>query len=281
MDQDQITRLGLGQEWRVGRTHDNTEGRGINTTCQQSRFADPNGLAALVRTFAAVGGPADRSAVQTMEISKSTAQAQVLLARVWERPVTTYSVAVARTGRIVTSTVAKNVGAQAAPPEEISQSLADAVSMLCAEGGPGVCAGRPTFTAIPPPPSGEERGIIAVADLPPIGRIDEPWVGTDATPARVNPSATICDRTEFAGGEARKTRTRTFLIPGAKLPDRFGLSETYGIFRSPRAAARFLEEVRTRVARCEDRVAAADDDVSRKQFGALVIRAGHRLRELS
>jgi len=368
LDEDQITRLGLGQEWRVTRTHDNTNGRGINTTWQQSRFADPDGVAALVRTFAAKDGNADRSVVQTMEISKSARQAekafattvgwyagcqvgrlqllsayrvnnigdqaQVLIARAWEKPVTTYSVAVARTGRIVTSTVGKNVGAQAAPPAEISQSLADAVSMLCAEGGPGDCAGRPTFTAVPLPPSGEERGILAVADLPPIGRVDEPWVGTDAIPARVNPSATICDRTDFTDGVTRTTRTLTFLIPGAKLPDRFGISETYGVFRSPRAAARFLEGVRTRIARCEDRVAAADvrnpgtahdprsradsmlwdveteiaddvsvlfrlgfvrvgaavaqvtfspstdEDMSRQQFGALVVRAGHRLREL-
>ena len=74
LDQDQIRRLGLGQRWRVGTTSNNTSGDGINTVCQQSRFADPEGKAALVRTFAA-GGKPGRSAVQTVEVSKSAAKA--------------------------------------------------------------------------------------------------------------------------------------------------------------------------------------------------------------
>ena len=37
------------------------------------------------------------------------------------------------------------------------------------------------------------------------------------------------------------TRTRTYLIPEASLPARFGLSETYGVFPSAKAAARFLD----------------------------------------
>jgi hypothetical protein len=69
----------------------------------------------------------------------------------------------------------------------------------------------------------------------------------------VNPSATTCDRADFAKAGARTTRTRTYLIPGAALPARFGLSETYGVFRSTQAAERFLSGVRAKVGRCEDR----------------------------
>ena len=39
-------------------TDDNTEGDGINIACQQERFADPDGLGALVRKFEASGQPA-------------------------------------------------------------------------------------------------------------------------------------------------------------------------------------------------------------------------------
>lgn len=285
LDEHQIARLGMSQEWRVKRTHDNTSGNGINTICQETRFADPDGLSALVRSFEARGKPA-RSAVQTIEISRSAEQAQeafastmgwyagcqvgrlqllnayqvggvgdqahVLMIRVWKQPVTTYSVAVARIGRVVTSTVGETVGGRAAPPAQITQSLADAVSMLCAHSDSDHCAGIPSFKAVPPPPSGEEQGILAVADLPPVGRIDEPWVGTKAQPARQNPSATTCDRANFVGSGAVKTRARTFLIPGARLPDRFGLSETYGEFRTPRDAVQFLEEMRRRLGDCEE-----------------------------
>ena len=286
LDEHQIARLGLDQEWDVVRTHNNTSGDGINSVCQQTRFADPDGISALVRRFEAAGRPR-RSAVQTIEVSQSEKQAEkafgttvgwyagchvarlqlltayrvdgigdqthVLMVRVWEKPVTTYSVAVARTGRVVTSTVGETVGGSPPPPNEIAQSLADAVAMLCARSGAEDCSRQPTFSAVPPPPSGEERGILAVADLPPVGRLEDPWVGTEARPARVNPSATSCDRADFDGEGADRTRARTFLIPGARLPDRFGLSETYGVFSSSRAADRFLAKVRRRLATCEDR----------------------------
>ena len=286
LDRDQIRRLGPSQGWQVERTGNNTSGTGINTVCQQRRFADPDGYAALVRTFRATGSPS-RSAVQTVEVSKSVRKAQqgfrttvgwyagcrvgrlqvlnayrvdnigdeadVLMLRIWKRPVTTMSVAVARTGNLTTSTVGTTVGSSPPPAGEITQSLADAVAMLCGRSGSHTCAKTPTYRVVPPPPSGEERGILAVADLPPVGRIAQPWVGTDPAPARVNPSATTCDRANFAEAGAARTRTRTYLIPQARLPARFGLSETYGVFRSTKAAARFLSDVRGTVGRCEKR----------------------------
>jgi DNA-directed RNA polymerase specialized sigma24 family protein len=298
LDRDQIRRLGEDRPWQVTRTDDNTSGDGINTTCQQTRFADPAGVSALVRTFSARGG-ARRSAVQTVEVSKSVRQARagfrttvgwyagcrvgrlqvlkayrvdnigdeadVLLLRLWKKPVTTLSVAVARTGTITTSTVDSTVGATPPPASQITQSLADSVAMLCARSGSEDCAKRPTYRVVPPPPSGEEPGILAVADLPPVGRIARPWVGTKPVPARRNPSATTCDRADFAKAGATTTRTRTYLIPEASLPVRFGLSETYGRFRTPAAASRFLADVRRSVARCEDRDLATQVSGERRE----------------
>jgi DNA-directed RNA polymerase specialized sigma24 family protein len=286
LDRDQIRRLGLAQTWNVSGTSDNTSGDGINSVCQQSRFADPDGYAAMVRTFAAAGSPR-RSAVQTVEVSKTVKKAEaafgttvgwfagcrlgrlqvlnsyrvdnigdeadVLMVKVWKKPVTTMSVAVARTGKVTTTTVGTTVGASPPPAQQITQSLADSVAMLCARSGSSDCAKRPTYRVVPPPPSGEERGILAVADLPPVGRISQPWVGTEPASARVNPSATTCDRASFAKAGATRTRTRTYLIPEASLPARFGLSETYGVFRSTAAASRFLNDVRGTVGRCEKR----------------------------
>lgn len=302
LDEDQIRRLGQSQEWEVTSTHANTAGDGINTICQQARYADADGLAAIVREFEATGKP-DRSAVQTVEISESVDQAKrgfrttmgwyagcrlarlqlldayrvnnigaeagVLMIRVWEKPVTTYSVAVARIGAVTTTTVGRTVGSKPPPPREITQSLADAVSMLCARSGSEGCAKRPTYSVVPPPPSGEERGIIAVADLPPVGRVNQPWVGIDATTGQPNPSQTTCDRADFARAGAQQTRSRTFLIPQAKLPARFGLSETYGRFPTERAARKFIADVRSDVSRCEDR------DLATSVTGARTVRSGN------
>ena len=41
------------ERWRLLGTSDNTAGDGINTVCQDTRFADPRGRGAFVRTFAA------------------------------------------------------------------------------------------------------------------------------------------------------------------------------------------------------------------------------------
>lgn len=284
LDTDQIRRLGMRQQWREDSTGDNTSGDGINAVCQPDRFADPDGLAALVRTFSTKKGPA-RSAVQMVEVSKSAKQARqtfrttvqwyadcrvarlqvlnayevnrlgdeasVLMLRVWKRPVRTYSVAVARVGSITTSTIGTTVGAAPPPPGEIVQSLADSVAMLCPSTPSQVCATSPRRRPAPPPPSGEGRGMLAVPDLPPVGRILRPWVGTKPTRAPGNPSTTTCVQADF--GATRSSRTRTFLIPQARLPARFGLSETYGVFRDDRAARAFLAQVRSRVSTCADR----------------------------
>lgn len=305
LDSDQIRRLGDTQEWRVEGTSDNTSGTGINSVCQGARFADPGGTSATVRTFRALGQPT-RTAVQTVEVSRTAEkaarafrttvdwyagcrvgrlqllnayrvdnigdEADVLMIRLWGQPVTTMSVAVARTGTVTTSTVGRTVGG--APPSagQITQSLADAVAMLCARSGAKDCAKRPTYRVVPPPPSGEEPGLLAVADLPPVGRINRPWVGTDPTGGAANPAATICDHASFAGESATRTRSRTYLIPGAAVPTRFGLSETYGVFRSPQAAARFMSTMRGRIAGCEGRNLAttvSGDDTLRRSVPQL------------
>jgi hypothetical protein len=287
LDADQVRRLGPARDWTVEETHDNTGGDGINTVCQQARFADPDGLSTLVRTFRADGRPR-RSAVQTVETSRSVPQAKqtfrttvhwyadcqqarlqlltayrvteigeqatMLLLRAWDRPVTTYSVAVARIGQLTTSTVSKTVAGHGPAPRQVVQSLADSVSMLCASSVATACPHHPPeVTRVPPPEAGDEPGMLAGIDLPPVGSIDKPWVGTDAAPAaRTNPAATSCDRARFGKGGAQRTRTRTFLIPQARLPDRFGLSETYGEFGSTQKARAFVRTMRDRLDRCGD-----------------------------
>ncbi len=285
LDADQVSRLG-GNRWHVLDTFDNTEGEGLNTICQRQRFADPEGSSALVRTFA-TRGRHRRSAVQTVEVSTGEQQAArafdttvgwyagckvarlqlidtfqvegigdqalMLTLRGWERPVTTYTIAIARTGQVITSTVGTARGVKAAPARQVAQSLADAVVMLCGVTGGGECAGRPRVSPVPPPLSGEVVGMLAVVDLPPVGGIAEPWVGTEPTAGGANAAATTCDHVDFGASGARQPQSRTFLIPGANLPERFGLSETMGTFGSSSRAASFVDKVRGRMTGCEKR----------------------------
>ena len=241
----------------------------------------------MVRTFAAAGSPR-RSAVQTVEVSKTVAKAEaafgttvgwyagcrlgrlqvlnsyrvdnigdeadVLMVKVWKKPVTTMSVAVARTGKVTTTTVGhdgrrlpaaraadhpvpRRLGRDALRPQRLLRlrEAADLPRRTPAAVGRG--ARHP-------------RGRGPAAGRP---HRPQPWVGTEPGPPGSNPSATTCDRADFAKAGATRTRTRTYLIPQASLPARFGLSETYGVFRSTAAAGRFLSDVRGMVGRCEKR----------------------------
>lgn len=299
LDRTQVAPLGGSRGWRVERTDANVSGDGINSLCQRHRFADPRGLAAIVRTFRAAGKPR-RSAVQTVEVSRSVPaarqayrttvgwyagcrvarlqvldayrvdrvgdQAQVMTLRLSDRPTTMLSVAVARTGAVVTSTVGTTVGAGPPHVGQVIRTLEEAVKSLCVRAVGGGCVRTPTYRAVPPPPAGrgEEPGVLAVADLPPIGRLDDPWVGTRPAPTRSYPSVTACDRADFRGAGAVRTRTRTYLIPQARLPARFGLSQTYGTFRSAKAAKGFLAARRADLAGCDTRDEATEVGAERR-----------------
>lgn len=289
--------------WRVGRTDANTTGSGTTSVCQRSRFADPAGLAALVRTFRAPSGQGGRSSVvQSVEVSRSARQAarayrtvqqwyagcrvarlqlldayrvdgvgdaaSVLTMRIWTAPVTTVSVAVARTRSVTTSTVSTTVGARAPGPDRLTRALAGTVTRLCARSGAPACVRRVTRHRVPPPAAGGERGILAVADLPPVGRVDRPWVGTRTARFRADRPTTSCDRAEFFASGATRARTRTYLIPRAPLPARFGLTTTYATFPAAKGAERLLAGVRSSVAGCEDRDLATQVGPERRPRGA-------------
>lgn len=291
LDADDVADLAPGTRWRVEETHDNTAGEGIHTVCQQERFADPEGLSALVRTFTP-RGDRRRSLVQIMEVSDSESQAratydtvtgwfsrceggEVLLVRShlvqgvgdqamvfelegWAKPQPRYTVAIAHVGQVVTTTSLEMSRGPAGSPKRAMRALATATRHVCARTGAPECVEKPSARIVPPPPSGDEPGILSTVDLPGLTRVTRPWAGTTTAPGRQNPAATSCDRAHFRPAGAVRTRTRTFLVPGARLPDRFGLTETYGSFPTPRAAASFLETMRQRLARCDDRSLAVD-----------------------
>jgi hypothetical protein len=182
--------------------------------------------------------------------------AEVFTLRSWTGP-ETHAVGLARVGQVVTTTVVDTARVEPPPVRAVVRTLAASVRSICEKADRTDCDEKPRVSAIPPPPSGDQPGILAAVDLPPIG-LDDPWVGTKPTAARSHPSATTCDRTSFAEEGAQQTRTRTFLVPGARLPARFGLTESYGTFSDVADARSFLATVRGRLARCEDRDLATE-----------------------
>lgn len=281
-----------GRGWSAT-TDDNSEGNGLVVPCQQERYADPKGVAALVRSFETDGerrGP-ERSATQATELSGSTRaarrafatslgwyagcqvertqlistrrvqavgdQAMLVVLRAYDKPLTTMAVGVARTGQFTTTTVTM-VGDDARPDVEgNTRLLASAVSALCTLPEGGDCAGRSRTRLVHSLPVGTVPAMLSEVDLPPVA-VAEPWAGTEPRRARRNLAATRCDNASFSGRfeKARFTdnMTRTFLIPDADLPAEFGLTET--VARLPERRARsFVAQVRRQLGSCE-----AEDD---------------------
>ena len=288
---EQTGQLSRTRTFREGRTDDNTEGNGINSICQEDRFADPDGLGALVRTFATSGSPA-MSAVQTAELSTSDRAARrayrrtvgwytgcrdervqllsslrltgtgdegrLLVLRSWKAPVTTYTVGLARTGSIVTSAV-RTVRSKKAPSlAPMTSLMGSAVWSMCDHPSAGTCSTRPRSTPVVPPPGDDGRGMLQVVDLPPVPGVTRPWIATAPRRPRLNTAATRCDKADFFDKSIPYSSTRSFLVPQKKLPSAFGLTETLGRFRSDKAAAGFVSTIRDRMGACEDKDVATN-----------------------
>ena len=273
--------------WRVESTGDNTRGTGLSSVCQERRFADPRGLHTVVRSFASHGRPG-RHLTQVVEVSSTpgaahaafttttgwysncrAARAQLVRAyrvtgigqeaqayklRVPGKGDGTYVVGIARGDRVTVSAILRVDSTKGQSLDPLLTVLSSGMRNLCASDDIEQCrAGTPTATPILPPPSGEAPGMLATTDLPPVGKIDQRWVGTDPTPARPNLAATTCDRTDFFKAGAVQPRSRTFLIPEAKLPKRFGITETLGSFRTTKAASALFTKVSHKMASCEKR----------------------------
>ena len=109
----------------------------------------------------------------------------------------TYVVGVARTGSLTVSTVSETLGGKPVAVDRAVHPHA-AVRNVCASDLSGPCPTAVAAAPVLPPPSGETRGTLAAADLPVIGKINKPWVGTRSVPARPNIAATTCDKASFA-----------------------------------------------------------------------------------
>lgn len=187
-------------------------------------------------------------------------EAVVFELRTWADPATSVIAGVARTGSFTTTTVASTPGDAGPRPRTVARLLAAGVDRLCELPQGGTCATDPSTRRSAPVPVGAAPGMLSEVDLPPATGVRRPWVGTEPRRALDNAAATHCDDTDFTTRGMSNNLTRTFLIPKAKLPSEFGLTESVGTLPKKRAKA-FVGDVRDKLARC-----------SKKQMGTEVTR---------
>ncbi|MGN6721035.1 MAG: RNA polymerase sigma factor [Marmoricola sp.] len=272
--------------WQETSTSTNTDGTGLHDPCQRERFADPAAAGTWVRVLTAsapsttvtqrtevsVGDAVARKTyattlswyasctqarVQLVSAAKLTGvgnQAWLLQLNAAGKSPQTYQVLVARSGMITSTLVLQVPTAKAA-----SFASTDAVTelgrvmtqRLCRTSAAEVC--RPVTKAVATPsvpPVAENAGMISTSDLPILPMVPHPWVGTQQVVGGPNLAATTCDATTFGGA---RTKARTFLIPGAGLPQSFGLTETVATFRTVKAATAAATMIRSQMASCHKR----------------------------
>jgi hypothetical protein len=135
--------------------------------------------------------------------------------------------------------------------------MGSAVWSICDHPAAGTCATRPASTPVAPPRGDDGNGLVQVVDLPPVPGVARPWVATEPTQAKLNTAATRCDKADFYDKSIPYSTTRSFLVPDARLPSAFGLTETLGRFRSAKAADTFVSKIGSRMSGCEDKDMAA------------------------
>ena len=282
-----------GRGWREDATTDNSRGNGRVAPCQQERYADPSGVSAMVRTFTTSPKRAEPtvSALQYAELSSTTRasrrawrrtvgwyagcvtprmqllhtyavsgagdEARLFHLRSWRSPASTYVVGVARTGRVVTTTLTRTTAPGAPVLRDSVGFLGRAVNGLCLTTPGARCTTEPEAKEISPLPVGDTPSLLVEADLPPVTRVSQPWVGTEPRQARSNTAATGCDSADFTQQGISNAITRTFLVPGADVPPAFGITETVASMSEDRAKT-FVRTVRDRMASCPDRDAGSD-----------------------
>lgn len=290
-----------GKGWSVVTTNDNSGGDGLAMTCQRERYADPRAEAALVRTLEAdprTKTSPEPTMVQTSAASRTTRaagrayaitgawfagcqddraqlvatydlpgvgdEASLFALHTWSDPQEVVLAGIARTGRYTTAVVSASGPVVAPKPAAVAKLLASGVDQLCELEGAGVCSTDPKPRPTTPVPVAAAPAMLDVVDLPPVKGIDQPWVGTEPRKALDNAAATTCDQTDF-GSPVTHGLTRTFLIPGAKLSDEFGLTETVGTLPEAKAEA-FVADIGDKLAGCSK---------SKKHMGTEVKRLRH------
>lgn len=286
LNEQQLAPLSPAQPWAVNATSDNTGGTGLNSICQTDRFADKSGLGTLVRKFSAQGVPA-RTLVETVEISQDATKAKksYLTTRNWfadcqaprlrllntwklsglgdeaelmgfeltaDSAIRRMTVGLARDNALTISMVAETENGNDVDPQVAGNVLAQALKRLCQSSAAGDhCKATPTLEASNPPPASDAKGFLAVVDLPAVGAIQFPWIGSDLLPGEPNVASTPCDNTSFIKAGATSAQSRSYLIPQAGLPARFGITETIAEFPNPDVARQTINGVFTRMSTCE------------------------------
>lgn len=287
----QVSRLDRTLTWRILGTNDDASEKVPYATCPPRRFADPDAVRSLVRTFQA--GKTEERVAQAVEVSHNSDDAMksfhvqeqwygdcrlpgVQLRRAWivrraepdfrviqlvshQEPEQTFTVGIGVTGTVVTTLVHRSEGEDGPDPWSFARVLNEAVGDVCEFGGRRCDPGL-VLRSTPPPATLRTPQFLAIADFPSVSDGAGLWTGVASAP-KAHQDAAVCDKATFAG--ARPTSRSYVPTEVTDLPKEFGVTETVGRFRTEDAAEEFVRLIRENLRDCGDDNLAAQVDEER------------------
>lgn len=288
----QVSSLEPSLKWKVDGTDEDPTSTTPYATCPTRRFADPDPLRVLVRSFSA-GGEGNARVAQSIEVSRSTKASNAAAARLIQSfadcahprvqllstykverpfgdftilklrsnrsPVRIFTVGFASSGSITSTLVHEVDGNEGPSVEDFARTLNDSVAKICEASG-GQCSDDVAVTKSDPPPTSEAPQFLGIVDLPPVADVDRVWASVEAR-SNPNPAATPCDETSFTAKAVQKAASRVYVLyQASELPRGFGVTETIGTFGSADAASKFAAGVTRKIDECPDRNPTATID---------------------
>lgn len=282
----QVARIDADKRWKVLLTNDDSREKTPYATCPPRRFADPDPVRVMVRTFQA--GRSEERVAQAVEMSRnSTVAAQgfnrleqwfgdcrlpgVQLRSAWtvrrpyhdfrilqlvsyQQPAQTFTVGIGISGTAVSTLVHRGSGVKGPDLWAFARVLNESVAHVCQLGG-GRCANGLVIRSTLPPATLRSPEFLAIIDLPPVSYGTAVWTGLPSDPKK-HDDAAVCDKADFTRGRAR---SRSY-VQSADLPKAFGVTETIGRFKSESQAKDFVDKVEENLRRCPDKNLAAQVD---------------------
>lgn len=194
-----------------------------------------------IESGAAVSGLGDQSTGLTLRVSDgATSEFR--------------TVVLARTGRVL-DIVDVAQPATAIAVDKVALATGDALNTQCRPAA-GKCAAGVRVAAAPPPVGGDVLGLLATADLPPVGAAATTWVGNKPqTPRTGDIQGSSCERIDWAKEPATTRIWRTYLLRDQ--PGQFGLDEVVLTTKTAEDATKLAAEVNDNWSDCEKRVLTA------------------------
>lgn len=264
--------------WEIVGTSEGQDAPERIFTCQAQRFADPAGVRAWGRNLR--NTTAKASAVQWVELSNDDANAGKAYDTItsWlsacnssqQRLIASYKVtglgdraliavfgqpiggpneryrAITVAGTGPATMLLEQVTTGTTPPAMTGLMAAStsAVQRICAE-TKTACAKVPSMRPSLLPASGEPAGFMSPVDLPVLSALKQPWVGVDAAA-----KGTGCEQIDPVKARAVRSKARVYVVPGANVPDVFGIDTMVAEFANAQQAHAYVTAVTASVNKC-------------------------------